>query len=85
LEKASFLRLSIAEDEKAILAKAEAGRFDAATFAEAALFASGVLDPRKREYYLKRIDAFEQDAHTAIVKGRTSAEKAGCRPRCGWN
>lgn len=76
LEKTSFLNVSITDDEKSIFAKVQAGRLDLASFADAALLASGVLDPIKRKFYLKRIDMLEQDARSAVARGRTPSEKA---------
>ena len=47
LEKTTSLKLAVSDDEKAMFAKAKAGRLTPVEFAEAALLASGVVDARK--------------------------------------
>lgn len=75
LEKTTSLNLAVSDDEKAMFAKAKAGRLTPEEFAEAALLASGVIDEGKRRKYLKRLDALEQQARAAVAKARTPAAK----------
>jgi tetratricopeptide (TPR) repeat protein len=75
LEKTTSLKLVISEDEKAMFAKAKAGRLTPVEFAEAALLASGVVDGGKRKEYLKRLDALEQQARAAVANARTPEAK----------
>lgn len=76
LEKTTSLKLSVTDDEKAMFAKAKAGRLDRASFDEAALLASGVLDAAKRKQYVKRLDELEKQARAAIGGASTPAAKA---------
>ena len=75
LEKTTSLKLAVSDDEKAMFAKAKAGRLTPVEFAEAALLASGVVDAGKRKKYLKRLDALEQQARAAVANARTPAAK----------
>ena len=75
LEKTTSLKLAVSADEKAMFAKAKAGRLTPVKFAEAALLASGVVDAGKRKKYLKRLDALEQQARAALANARTPAAK----------
>ncbi|MER8486440.1 hypothetical protein [Mesorhizobium sp. M1322] len=75
LEKTTSLNLAVSDDEKAMFAKAKAGRLTPVEFAEAALLASGVVDAGKRKEYLKRLDALEQQARAAVANARTPAAK----------
>ncbi len=79
LEKTSALKVSVSAAEKALFAKAQAARLDAKGFAkgfaEAALLASGVLDPSKRTAYHKRLDELEQQARAALAKGEARLSK----------
>ncbi|TIM48478.1 hypothetical protein [Mesorhizobium sp.] len=75
LEKTTSLKLAVSDDEKAMFAKAKAGRLTPVEFAEAALLASGVVDAGKRKEYLKRLDALEQQARAAVANTRTPAAK----------
>lgn len=75
LEKTTSLKVAVSDDEKAMFAKAKAGRLTPMEFAEAALLASGVVDAGKRKEYLKRLDALEQQARAAVANARTPAAK----------
>lgn len=75
LEKTTALKLSVSNDEKAMFAKAKAGRLTPVEFAEAVLLASGVVDAGKKKLYLKRLDALEQKARAAVAKADTPAAK----------
>lgn len=75
LEKTSSLKVSVSAEEKAIFAKAQAARLDARGFAEAALLASGLLEPAKRAAYHRRLDDLEQEARAALAKGEGRASK----------
>jgi tetratricopeptide (TPR) repeat protein len=75
LEKTTSLKLAVSDDEKAMFAKAKAGRLTPVEFAEAALLASGVVDARKRKEYLKRLDALEQRARAAVATAGTPEAK----------
>lgn len=75
LERTTSLGVAVSDAEKAMFAKAKAGRLTPVEFAEAALLASGVVDPGKRNEYLKRLDALEQQARAAVADARTPAAK----------
>jgi tetratricopeptide (TPR) repeat protein len=75
LEKTTSLKVAVSDDEKAMFAKAKAGRLTPVEFAEAALLASGVVDAGKRKKYLKRLDALEQQARKAVANAHTPAAK----------
>lgn len=67
LGKASALKIGVSADEKALFARAQAGRLDARGFADAALLASGVLDPALRAEYAQRLDGLELQARAALA------------------
>lgn len=73
LQATSSLSVSVSEDEKALFARARAGRLDAAGFTEAALLASGVLQAGERARYVKRLAELEQQARQAVSRARGPA------------
>jgi tetratricopeptide (TPR) repeat protein len=75
LRKISALNLTISADEAALFADAQDGRLDHWSFAEAALFASGIQDAAKRKAYLARLDALEQEARKVVADARTPHAK----------
>lgn len=75
LEKTTSLKVAVSDDEKAMFAKAKAGRLTPVEFAEAALLASGVVDAGKRKKYLRRLDTLEQQARAAVANARNPAAK----------
>lgn len=77
LSKTSALEIAVTGDERAMFARAQAGRLDPRGFAEAALLASGVTDATQRAGYLKRLDKLEQGARAALATAGSPFAKGG--------
>ncbi len=75
LKKSSALDVAITADEAALFGDVKDGKFNKWSFDEAALLASGVTDAAKRKDYLKRLDALEAEAKTAVAGAKTPFEK----------
>lgn len=75
LKTSSSLDISISEDEADLFADARDGQLDEWSFAEAALLASGVLDPAQRARYLAQVDKLEAAARKATVDAKSPFEK----------
>jgi len=75
LKGLSAVHVETSEEEQSLFEDAQDGRLDKKTFAEAALFASGVLDDQKRKEYLSRIDSLEVQAREAVSGGKTPFER----------
>lgn len=75
LEKISGKKLTLHADEEKLLNEAAAGKRESFTFAEAALIASGAVEPTLRKKYLDQLDAIEQQAREAIEGAETVAQK----------
>jgi tetratricopeptide (TPR) repeat protein len=75
LQKSSSLDVTISPDEAALFADVKDGKFTKWSFAEAALLASGVIDPGKRKEYLNQLDALEAKARKALAGAKTPKEK----------
>src|SRR5262249_13051670 len=69
------LKLTVGDDEAALFADVQGGRFRSWSFAEAALLASGVSDAAKRKEYADRLDALEKEARNAVAGAGTPFEK----------
>src|SRR5436190_15641690 len=66
LDRVAGQSLAPSADELKLFADAADGKFDAHSFGEACLIASGVTDPAKRHEYMKKLDAIEADARQAL-------------------
>ncbi len=66
LEAVSSLRVTATPEEVALFRRAKEGPLDDATFADAALLASGALDAAQRASYRKRLDALTAEARAAV-------------------
>jgi len=75
LKGLSAVHVETSEEEQSLFEDAKDGRLDTKTFAEAALFASGVLDDQKRKEYLSHIDSLEVQAREAVSGGKTPFER----------
>jgi tetratricopeptide (TPR) repeat protein len=75
LEKISALGVKITDDEAKLFGDAKDGKLDDWSFAEAALVSSGVLDSKKRQNYLARLEAVEVEARKAVAKATTPFDK----------
>jgi tetratricopeptide (TPR) repeat protein len=75
LEKVSGKTIRLHADEMKLLAEAATGKLEAFSFAEAALIASGAVEPELRKKYLDQLDTIEQKARKALEGAESVAEK----------
>jgi tetratricopeptide (TPR) repeat protein len=75
LKANAAVKRAVRDDEAALLADVQEGRFRTWTFAEAALLASGVTDAERRKGYAARIDALEKEAKAAVAGAKMPFEK----------
>ncbi len=66
LEKVSGKTLRLHADEAKMLAEAATGKLETFTLTEAALIASGAVEPAKRKEYCEKLDSIEADARKAL-------------------
>jgi len=78
LGKERNLAIGITSDERA----AFNAPLEGSGFANLALIASGVLDPIKRQAYLRRLDDLERNARAAVASAKTTSEKG--EKLLGW-
>jgi tetratricopeptide (TPR) repeat protein len=75
LKGLSAVHVQTSEEEQKLFEDAQDGRLDEKSFAEAAFFASGVLDDQRRKRYVSLVDSLEVQAREAVIGGKTSFEK----------
>jgi tetratricopeptide (TPR) repeat protein len=73
--RATGVKLVIPSQDRALWADVRDGRFTTWSFAEAALLASGVTEPAKRQTYVDRLAALEKQATQELADAKTAFAK----------
>jgi tetratricopeptide (TPR) repeat protein len=75
LEKVSGKKISFHADEAKMLTEAATGKLKSFTMTEAALIASGAVEPAERKKYLEQMDQLEAMARAKLDGAETVAER----------